>query len=64
MGLLQVGFGTGIAVGPLIGGFVADLFSYSVVFYLTAAMLFLAGVLVHWGVHENFKPAEDERPKT
>jgi DHA1 family multidrug resistance protein-like MFS transporter len=64
MGLLQVGFGTGIAVGPLIGGFVADLFSYSVVFYLTAAMLFLAGVLVHWGVHENFKPDEGERPKT
>ena len=35
MGLLQVGFGTGIAVGPLIGGAVADLFGYSVVFYLS-----------------------------
>jgi DHA1 family multidrug resistance protein-like MFS transporter len=57
MGLLQVGFGTGIAVGPLIGGAVADFFGYSVVFYITAAMLLLAGLLVHWGVHENFKPA-------
>jgi len=47
MGLLQVGLGTGIAMGPLIGGAVADLFGYSVVFYITAAMLFLAGVLVH-----------------
>jgi DHA1 family multidrug resistance protein-like MFS transporter len=64
MGLLQVGFGTGIAVGPLIGGFVADLFDYSVVFYLTAALLFLAGVLVHWGVHENFQPVKSEREKT
>ncbi len=61
MGLLQVGFGTGIAVGPLIGGAVADLFGYSVVFYLTAAMLFLAGVLVYWGVQENFTPVESDR---
>lgn len=61
MGLLQVGFGTGIAVGPLIGGAVADLFGYSVVFYITAAMLFLAGVLVYWGVQENFTPVESDR---
>lgn len=60
MGLLQVGFGTGIAVGPLIGGAVADLFGYSVVFYITAAMLFLAGVLVHWGVYENFKHVKSD----
>jgi MFS transporter, DHA1 family, multidrug resistance protein len=58
MGLLQVGFGTGIAVGPLVGGAVADLFGYSIVFYFTAVMLLLAGVTVHWGVHENFTPAE------
>ena len=56
MGLLQVGFGTGIAVGPLIGGAVADLFNYSVVFYITGAMLFLAGVTVHLGVQEKFTP--------
>jgi DHA1 family multidrug resistance protein-like MFS transporter len=58
MGLLQVGFGTGIAIGPFIGGAVADLFGYSVVFYITAVMLFLAGVTVHWGVQENFTPEE------
>ena len=64
MGLLQVGFGTGIAVGPLIGGALADIFGYNVVFYITAVMLFLAGVTVHWGVHENFTPAEtsDKQP--
>jgi DHA1 family multidrug resistance protein-like MFS transporter len=57
MGLLQVGFGTGIAVGPLIGGAAADAFGYNTVFYLTAAMLFLAGLTVLIGVHENFDPA-------
>ena len=58
MGLLQVGFGAGIAMGPLFGGAVADLFGYRVVFYITAVMLFLAGVLVHWGIQENFQPAK------
>jgi DHA1 family multidrug resistance protein-like MFS transporter len=56
MGLLQVGFGTGIAVGPLIGGAAADLYGYHPVFCLTAGMLFLAGVTVLFGVRENFDP--------
>ena len=56
MGLLQVGFGTGIALGPLIGGAVADAFGYSVAFYITAAMLFLAGLMVWIGVREHFDP--------
>ena len=46
MGLLQVGFGAGLAIGPLIGGSVADALGYSVTFYVTATLLFLAGVLV------------------
>ena len=56
MGLLQVGFGTGIALGPFIGGTIADIYGYSVVFYLTAVLLFFAGITVHWGVQENFTP--------
>jgi len=56
MGLLSVGLGTGIALGPLIGGAVADAYGYSVAFYITAAMLFLAGLMVWIGVHENFDP--------
>jgi DHA1 family multidrug resistance protein-like MFS transporter len=58
MGLLQVGFGTGIAVGPFIGGAIADLLGYSVVFYITAVMLLLAWITVHRGVQENFTPTE------
>jgi MFS transporter, DHA1 family, multidrug resistance protein len=56
MGLLQVGFGTGIAVGPLIGGATADAYGYNVAFYITAAMLFLAGLMVGVGIRENFDP--------
>lgn len=58
MGLLQVGFNVGLAVGPLIGGFAADAFGYSTVFYLTAALLLLSGILVAVGVHEQFDPAQ------
>jgi len=58
MGLLQVGLGAGVALGPLIGGAVADAFGYNAAFYITSAMLFLAGVLVWVGVEENFTPPE------
>ena len=58
MGFLQVGFGTGLAIGPLIGGAFADAFGYAGAFYITAVLLFLAGVLVWVGIHENFEPVE------
>jgi len=45
----------------LIGGTIADLFGYNVVFYITAAMLFLAGITVHLGIHEKFTTAESGR---
>lgn len=56
MGTLQVGLGAGVAFGPLIGGIVADTFGYASAFYVTAAMLFLAGVVVFIGVREDFHP--------
>jgi DHA1 family multidrug resistance protein-like MFS transporter len=59
MGLLQVGFGAGLAAGPLLGGAVADAFDYHMVFYLTAALLLLAGVTVMYGVQEPFEPTDD-----
>ena len=57
MGLLQVGSGTGVALGPLIGGLIADAFGYGAAFYVTAALLFLSGVLVYFGVEEKFTPS-------
>jgi DHA1 family multidrug resistance protein-like MFS transporter len=57
MGLLQVGLGSGVALGPVIGGTVADAYGYGAAFYITAALLFSAGLLVLLGVHEEFEPS-------
>jgi len=61
MGLLQMGISVGTAVGPLVGGVVADTFGYSAVFYITALCLLLGGLTVTFGVHENFKPVRHEK---
>jgi len=57
MGFLQVGQWTGLALGPTLGGFLYDAFGYKVAFFSTAALLFAGGVLVLFGVRENFTPA-------
>jgi len=58
MGFLQVGFGTGIAVGPLVGGAIADTFGYNTVLFLTAGMLTLGGITVAVGINERFHTQE------
>jgi MFS transporter, DHA1 family, multidrug resistance protein len=55
MGLLQVGQGAGVALGPVIGGAVADRWGYAAAFYVTSAMLLLGGILVLVGVEEPFE---------
>jgi MFS transporter, DHA1 family, multidrug resistance protein len=57
MGLLQVGLGAGVALGPILGGLIADYYGYAAAFYITALLLFLSGVLVWLGVDEEFVPA-------
>lgn len=56
MGMLQVGLGAGVALGPVLGGVMADVYGYRAAFYLTAALLLAAGILVWLGVEENFEP--------
>ncbi len=58
MGLLQMGQVSGIAIGPLLGGLVADAFGYRYAFVITSLLLLAAGLLVWWGVAEEFTPAE------
>lgn len=58
MGLMQMGCGVGLATGPLIGGVIADRLGYSAAFYVTAGMIFVAGLMVMTGVREEFKPKE------
>lgn len=55
MGLLQMGQGAGVAVGPLIGGAIADQWGYSVAFYVTAVLLLIGGLLVMFGIDEHFE---------
>lgn len=58
MGLLQTGQISGLAVGPLIGGLMADAFGYRFAFVITAILLFVSGIFVYFGVTEQFNPPE------
>lgn len=60
MGMLQVGLGAGLALGPLIGGVVADAYGYAPAFFVTATLLLAAGLLVFVGVEEDFQPPEGD----
>ncbi len=53
MGALQVGLWAGVAVGPLLGGVLADLFGYSIPFLITALLLMAGGMVVLVGVGED-----------
>ena len=59
MGALQVGLWSGVAVGPLIGGVLADHFGYSVPFLITAILLFAAGLTISFGINEEFEPPKN-----
>ena len=56
MGMMQLGAWSGIAIGPMVGGVLADSFGFSATFLITAALLFVAGLLVLFGVDEDFQP--------
>lgn len=58
MGLMQVSLWSGVAIGPLIGGVVADAFGYRASFMITAVLLLVSGMMVHFGVNEEFTPPE------
>lgn len=61
MGVLQVGMGSGFALGPIVGGAVADAFGYDTAFYVTSALLLLAGVTVTFGVPRDAVPRKKAR---
>lgn len=58
MGMLQVAIGLGIAIGPLIGGAVADFYGYRVSFFITSGLMVISGTMVLFGVKEDFTPPE------
>lgn len=61
LGTLQVGLFGGVAIGPLVGGVMAERFGFQIPFFFTSAMLVLAGLLVTFGVRETYVPAAGSR---
>lgn len=53
MGMLQVGLGSGLAFGPMIGGFLADNYGYRSAFYVTGALLLISGFMVTFWIKED-----------
>ena len=58
LGLLQMAIYLGNSVGPMLGGLVSDHVGYRATFWVTAGLLFSAGVLVATLVHEEFTSPE------
>lgn len=59
MGALQLGLWAGVAVGPLMGGVLADHFGYNVPYMMTAALLLCGGLVVYFGVQESFSVSKE-----
>jgi DHA1 family multidrug resistance protein-like MFS transporter len=56
LGLMQTAVFSGSSFGPLLGGIAADTIGYRLSFFLTAAFLGFAGLLVLFLVSERFEP--------
>ncbi len=57
-GTLQMSRSVGVAVGPVIGGVLGDAFGFRESFWITGALLGLAGLCALIWVHEDFVPRE------
>lgn len=56
LGMLQMAIYVGASLGPLVGGVVADSLGYRAAFWITGALLLLAGLGVWFFVEEEFQP--------
>jgi DHA1 family multidrug resistance protein-like MFS transporter len=61
LGLLQMAIYVGASAGPLLGGLVADTLGYRATFWVTAALLFTAGVSVFFLLEERVKPSQQKK---
>jgi DHA1 family multidrug resistance protein-like MFS transporter len=61
LGLLQTAIFTGLSLGPLVGGVLADRIGYRPVFGIGGALLFVAAALVLTQAREEFKRAPRKR---
>ncbi len=58
MGMMQAAVMLGVAIGPLVGGVVADMFGYRASFRAGALVVMLGGLLIHFGAYEDFSPPD------
>ncbi len=59
LGMMQAAVSIGHAVGPLIGGFAADALGYRASFQIGALLTFIGGLMVFFGIRENFVRASN-----
>ncbi|WP_205683780.1 MFS transporter [Brevibacillus migulae] len=64
LGTLHSGTVAGTICGPLIGGFMADRLGFSAVFFYLGCAIFIATLIVIFGVRENFVKKETTEAKT
>jgi DHA1 family multidrug resistance protein-like MFS transporter len=64
LGLLQMSIWTGASLGPLLGGLVADTWGYRAAFWVTGALLFVAGLTVWRFVEEDFEPPARDQDRS
>lgn len=62
MSVTQVGLWAGISTGPLIGGLLAEAYGFRLPFAITSFLLLLAGLLIWFGVQEDFEPVVKTGP--
>jgi DHA1 family multidrug resistance protein-like MFS transporter len=58
LGLMQTAVFSGQTIGPFIGGLMGDLIGHRAMFGISGVMLLLAGLLIQFGVQENFVKPE------
>lgn len=63
IGMMQASVFAGISVGPFVGGYTAAHLGFRAAFFVAAAFLLAAGLLVKFIAHEEFTPAPHEEMK-
>ncbi len=61
IGFLQSATAAGTVLGPAVGGLLADLIGYREIFFITATLCFIAGIVVFTSVVEQVRPGQGER---
>jgi MFS transporter, DHA1 family, multidrug resistance protein len=61
LGFLQTSISAGMLIGPVIGGFLADIFGYRPIFFIVSALCILSGIFAIIMVKETPPDKEDRR---